>query len=157
MRSIFRITAYVFVLLVLPFVTVKSSHSSDFGLTVFIKGGRNPTIYGSSDMPDGTRFLVMLKRPWLPDAQERLAKGLAACDGGDCIPPGDKNGGPGILADIVRGTFEAGPFIFRGGELPPGRYPLEISLSHNSSAPKTNYNSIGLIGTVVYRGSVEIR
>lgn len=52
---------------------------------IFASGGVYPIINGSTDLPDGTRLLIILKKPWLPDGQQRLARGLPAC-GDDCFP-----------------------------------------------------------------------
>jgi hypothetical protein len=92
---------------------------------IFASGGVYPIINGSTDLPDGTRLLIILKKPWLPDGHQRLARGLPAC-GDDCFPadgPGQKGG---IVAMIKNGSFVAGPFSFNGKPFRPENYPLEI-------------------------------
>lgn len=86
-------------------------------------GGDMPTISGTATVPDGTVLLINIKRPWLPDGQERLAQGLAAC-GDSCLP---------ATADtVVRGgKFSSGPFSFAGKSFAPGVYPVEIFIYPN--------------------------
>jgi hypothetical protein len=88
-----------------------------------------PTVRGTTDMPNGTWLFIDFKKPWLPDAQQRIARGLPAC-GSDCIPA--ETGADHLLRATVvvqNGGFTAGPFSFKGQPIPPGTYPVEIKLS----------------------------
>src|SRR5580704_8612897 len=88
-----------------------------------------PMVKGATDMPDGTWLFVDFKKPWLPDAQQRIARGLPAC-GSDCIPA--ETGADhlvGATVEVQNGGFTAGPFSFKGQPIPPGIYSVEIKLS----------------------------
>jgi hypothetical protein len=97
--------------------------SVDFKISV--SGGVYPTIGGETNAPEGTRLLIYLKKPWLPDAQQRLAQGLAAC-GIDCFPATGPDHQFGIETIVKSGRFGAGPFSFNSRPFWPSVYPLEI-------------------------------
>jgi len=87
--------------------------------TVSVEGGLYPVIHGITDMPDGTQLFVNIKKPWLPDAQQRIAQGLPAC-GDDCSPATTRsNYLSGTIVAVRSGAFVAGPFSFRGQPFRP--------------------------------------
>jgi hypothetical protein len=97
---------------------------SDF--TVTVGGDLLPMIRGTADFTDGTQLFILIRKPWLPDAQERMARGQPAC-GDDCAPATTGEDHVfGAIAVVHEGKFVAGPFSFRGQPFKPGRYPLEI-------------------------------
>ena len=90
-------------------------------------GNAAPIINGTTDLPDGTKLSIMIPKPWLPDAQQRLARGLSACADNIC---GGASTGPdhrlGAIVDVKAGHFTAGPFSFEGKSFPPGTYSVQI-------------------------------
>lgn len=96
----------------------------DFALRV--SRSQFPIIEGRTNAPDGSTFIVVLKRPWLPDGNARLARGLSAC-GDDCFPAIDHTGAMGARVIVKNGGFFAGPFSFAGKPIAAGIYPIEIS------------------------------
>ncbi len=90
-----------------------------------VSGGVYPIISGETDAPDGTRIFVNLTKPLLPDAQQRMARGLAGC-GEDCVPATGPNHLFGVETVAKNGRFTAGPFSFGGEPFQPNIYPVEI-------------------------------
>jgi hypothetical protein len=103
-----------------------SPRSPPIHLQLVRSGGAKPILSGTTNLPDGAVLQVSLKKPWLPDGQERISIGMAACADGNCLPPGTPRGDTGDRMTIKSGTFQAGPFTFRGAPLGPGVYPIEI-------------------------------
>ena len=91
-----------------------------------VSGGARPIVTGTTNLPDGTHLSIELKKPWLPNAQERMAVGLAAC-GDDCFPLTTSGN---LLDDVVvrNGQFSDGPFTDKGAPLRPGTYVLEVQI-----------------------------
>jgi hypothetical protein len=81
-------------------------------------------ISGTTNLPDGMLLNVWLKKPWLPDARQRLAAGLAACSG-DCIPLIADHGSTTVT--VKSGRFSYGPISDKGAALTPSTYVLEIT------------------------------
>jgi hypothetical protein len=90
-----------------------------------VSGGTRPTVTGKTNLPDGTHLLLALRKPWLPNAKERLAAGLPAC--GDYCGPLTVSG-RSIADDVVvkNGRFSDGPFTDRGAALRTGIYNLDV-------------------------------
>lgn len=86
-----------------------------------------PILIGKTDVPDGTKLSFMIKKPWLPDGKERIARGIPACED-DCFPATDMKGG-WVNAIVRRGQFTAGPFSFGGKRFTPNKYILEIYIA----------------------------
>jgi hypothetical protein len=83
---------------------------------VVAEGMNYPIVHGTTNLPDGTILLVDLKKPWLPDGQERIARGLPACEG-DCISAEGPDRLIGATVVVKRGSFSAGPFSFKGNPI----------------------------------------
>jgi hypothetical protein len=92
---------------------------------ISIDGGNYPIIRGDTNLPNGTKLFINLKKPWLPNGAQRLAQGLAAC-GEDCLPATGPDHHLGINVIVQSGTFVAGPFSFNDRPFSPNIYPLEI-------------------------------
>jgi hypothetical protein len=88
--------------------------------SIFVEPRNPPIIRGTTSLPDGTPLIIVLKKPWLADGRERIARGVSAC-GEDCLPLEARS-------TVEQGRFAAGPFSFNGKPVPPGRYPIEIWL-----------------------------
>jgi hypothetical protein len=113
-----------------------------------------PIIKGITDMPDGTMLFVNVRKPWLPDGQQRVARGVPAC-GEDCFPA--TTGATyltGANVVVKRGNFAAGPFSFRGEPFPPGTYPLDISLMANLKT--ATVEQIRATGTILYTTTIDV-
>jgi hypothetical protein len=122
--------------------------------SISVSGGVYPTITASTNLPDGTQLLVNVKKPWLPDAQQRMARGLAAC-GEDCLPATGYDNQIGIVVKIKGGAFAAGPFSFLGQPFRPGVYPVEISLSADRAT--ATVEQIRAIGTVLFTAMIQVQ
>src|SRR5665213_288978 len=97
-----------------------------YSFQITATGGTMPVISGTTSVPDGTVLVINIKKPWLPDGQERITRGLAAC-GDNCLPAtGPAGESLGVDAVVKDGAFSAGPFSFANQPFPPGNYPLEI-------------------------------
>jgi len=104
--------------------------------------GLKPVVSATTNLPDGSILQVMVKKPWLPNGQERLAAGLAAC-GDNCLPPGAAPGQFGDRVAVKDGAFRAGPFTYSGAPLPPGSYPIEITLeTGDMSSPAALFHKV---------------
>ena len=113
-----------------------------------------PIVRGTTDIPDGTWLFIDFKKPWLPDAQQRIARGLPAC-GSDCVPAETgANHLLGATVGVQNGGFTAGPFSFKGQPIPPGLYPIEIKLSFDlkTATPEQIRSS----GAIVYQSNIEV-
>jgi hypothetical protein len=109
-------------------------------MDVSVSGGGRPSIAGTTNLPDGTRLMTMLQRPYMPDASARQARGLPACEP-DCVPVP----GPTDQVVVKNGHFEDGPFTDKGAGLPRGRYVLEIYMPATLQ-PKNVVDRIGARG-----------
>jgi len=119
-----------------------------------VEGGLYPVIHGITDMPDGTQLLVFVKKPWLPDSQQRLAQGLPAC-GEDCMPATTgSNYLIGAAVTVRGGAFVAGPFSFRGQPFRPETYSLEISLG--ADLKTATVEQIRAIGTTLFETTIQV-
>jgi hypothetical protein len=90
-----------------------------------ISGGARPVVTGTTNLPDGTHLWIALNKPLLPDGEERLAAGLAACED-DCLPRAAD--GKRLSDDVVvkNGRFSDGPFTDKGAALSAGTYILDV-------------------------------
>jgi hypothetical protein len=87
-----------------------------------------PSIIGDTDLPDETKLMVSIKKPHLPNAEARLAAGLAMCEE-NCIPAsGPKGQTLGTETTVLSGAFSAGPFSWNGKPFRPGSYEVEVFL-----------------------------
>jgi hypothetical protein len=98
--------------------SVAHSQSEHSHFNIFAEGIDHPIVRGVTNMPDGTNLTVVLKKPWLPDGQQRLERGLAACED-DCVPPEDS-------VIVKHGSFATRPFSFNGKAIRAGVYAIEI-------------------------------
>jgi hypothetical protein len=126
--------------------------AAHFAITV--SGGVYPTITGSTNLPDGTRLAIDIKKPWLPDGTQRIARGLPACGDNECFPANGPDGGMGVLVRVQSGSFVAGPFSFRGTPLEPGNYPLEIS--YGPLITEVPIEQLRAIGTVLFATTIYV-
>lgn len=87
-----------------------------------------PYIVGLTSLPDGTKLLVSINKPRLPNARELLAAGLPMCED-DCIPAsGPKGEVLGVSAVVQSGAFSAGPFSWSGKPFRQGTFDVDIFL-----------------------------
>lgn len=87
-----------------------------------------PSIIGETNMPDETKLMVSIKKPRLPNAEARLAAGLAMCEE-NCIPAsGPKGQTIGTESIVLSGAFSAGPFSWTGKPFRAGTYEVEVFL-----------------------------
>jgi TPR repeat protein len=122
-----------------PFVVV---------IDVSVSGGARPTVTGRTNLPDGTELYTWLKKPWLPNAKERLAVGLPACED-DCFPLQTSSklpDGVGLGVVVKNGHFSDGPFTDKGAALQPGEYVLEVSFYFATFQPANVRAIIGPLG-----------
>jgi hypothetical protein len=63
-------------------LSAKSQSPFVVAIETSVSGGARPTIRGTTNLPDGTHLWVDLRKPYLPNAKERLAVGLPAWAGG---------------------------------------------------------------------------
>lgn len=134
---------------------VGTPHSEELRpyFNVRVDGDSFPTVRITTNMPDGTWLFINVKKPWLPDADRRLARGLPACED-TCIAAMGPNGLIGVTLPVMQGTIVAGPFSFAAKPFRAGVYPVEISLSAD---PKTaTVEQIRAIGTVLFETRVRI-
>jgi hypothetical protein len=102
------------------------SGTRSFNMTLSATHSGIPTISGSTDLPDGTRLLISINKPRLPNARQLLAAGLPMCED-DCLPAsGPKGGVFGSPTSVVAGTFSAGPFSWAGKPFKNGTYEVEV-------------------------------
>ncbi len=99
---------------------VKSQYPFVVTIEASVSGGARPIITGTTNLPDGTHLQIYLQRPYLPNARERLAVGLAAC-GNTCVPLWAT-----VQVVVKNGQFRDGPFTDKGNALSPGTYVLEV-------------------------------
>jgi hypothetical protein len=135
--AVFAVTA-----LIGPFAQAQDNNVHHFKLTV--SGGSYPTISGTTDLPDGTKLFVYVLKPHLPDGQQRMARGLPACED-DCLPA--TYGVPPYVDPVVKnGAFLAGPFSFGGKPVRPNVYPIRISVVTNTSLDTVYISEIWMPG-----------
>jgi hypothetical protein len=103
-----------------------SQNNNVYHFKLTASGGPYPTISGTTDMPDGTKLLVTVMKPHLPDGQQRMARGLPACD--DMCGPADVRQTPYVEPVVKNGAFIAGPFAFGDRPVKPDSYPVRISV-----------------------------
>jgi hypothetical protein len=97
-----------------------AAEGRDYKITASAEGVGHPIVSGRADLPDGTILSVILKKPWLPDAQQRLSRGLPACED-DCLPSQDS-------VQVQQGIFRTRPFSFGDKPIRAGEYDIEIWL-----------------------------
>jgi hypothetical protein len=124
-----------------------ASASQPFVVTIetAVSNGARPIVTGTTNLPDGTHLWMRILKPYLPNAKERLAVGLAACED-NCLPFTTTND---VLQDEVvvkNGKFSDGPFTDKGAALSPNTYILEISLHIAAIEPPDVHAIIGSLG-----------
>lgn len=106
----------------------KSSQARTYDLDISATRGGFPSIVGSTNLPDGTKLLVSIKKRRLPNANERLATGLAMCED-DCLPAsGPKGERLGVATTVLSGAFSAGPFSWGEKPFRQGNFEVEVYL-----------------------------
>jgi hypothetical protein len=98
-------------------------------------------------------LLVMVKKPWLPDGAQRLARGEPACER-DCVAAMGPNGLIGQIVTVKNGHFAAGPFSFRGAPFVSGNYPVEISFSPDITTASPD--ELRLMGIVIHNSLIRV-
>lgn len=99
-----------------------------YNMTLSASKGEFPNIVGLTDLPDGTKLLVSITKPRLPNARELLAAGRPMCED-DCVPAsGPKGEVLGVATTAQAGVFSAGPFSWAGKPFRPGTFEVEIFL-----------------------------
>ena len=136
------------------FARIDEGFSQQSHFTISVGGGLLPIIIGTTDLPDATELFVNVKKPWLPDGAQRVARGLPAC-GEDCIPAeAGADHLMGATVTVRNRSFTAGPFSFKGEPFKPGTYPIEIS---TSADPKTaTLEQIRAMGTLLYASTIQV-
>jgi hypothetical protein len=104
-----------------------AERSNPYRLTISTTGGARPTIRGTANLPDHTKLMIIINKPWLPDGQRRLAAGLPACEDrcGYAVSEPDAAGSVNLTM-VTNGRFTIGPFSFGDAPFRPGIYPVEI-------------------------------
>ena len=101
-----------------------------------------PFLSGKIGLPDGAIVQIQLQKPWLPDAKQRLARGLPACEE-NCIGPGEPGFfGEGAQVELRNGQFKTERLsLAAGAPLIAGVYKMTVILeTGNFSSPiKTIY------------------
>jgi hypothetical protein len=106
----------------------EGSEDRTYNLTLTATRSNFPNIVGSTNLPDGTKLLVSINKPRLPNARELLAAGLPMCEE-DCLPAsGPKGETLGVGTVVLSGAFSAGPFSWRGKPFRQGAFEVEIFL-----------------------------
>jgi hypothetical protein len=105
---------------------VAQAQDRQYHFQLSVSPGPYPTIRGLTDMPDGTKLLVTVMKPHLPDGQQRLARGLPACD--EMCGPARILQTPYVDPVVKNGIFIAGPFSFGDQPFEPDIYPVRISV-----------------------------
>ncbi|WIG52220.1 MAG: hypothetical protein OJF48_003138 [Afipia sp.] len=99
-----------------------------YNITLTATKGEFPIIIGRTDLPDGTKLLVSITKPRLPNARELLSSGRPMCED-DCLPAaGPKGEVLGVATTALAGAFSAGPFSWAGKPFRPGTFEVEIFL-----------------------------
>jgi hypothetical protein len=98
-----------------------------------VSEGARPIVSGTTNLPDGTQLTILIRKPRLPNAEERLGVDLAAC-GDDCSSSTATGTALGGVA-VKNGQFRDGPFTDKGDALSPGTYVLEIMIPEAASQP----------------------
>jgi hypothetical protein len=132
-------------------LAMSAAQGQNFQINVFANGAEHPVIRGSTNLPDGTNLTVVLKKPWLPDGQQRIARGVPACEE-NCVPAEDN-------VAVRRGVFETKPFSFNQKPIRAGTYEVEVWTPARPSETLTQYrlrNPI-FVGTVEVPGSSAAR
>ena len=131
-----------------------ASFSQQPRFVISVDGGLLPVITGVTDLPDGTELFVNVKKPWLSDGAQRIARGISAC-GEDCLSAeAGANHLIGVTVTVRNRSFSAGPFSFKGAPFSPGTYPVEIS---TSADPKTaTPDQIRAIGKLLYASAIRV-
>ena len=131
-----------------PMTPVTVSQPFVVAIDASVSGGARPIVTGTTNLPDGTQLFIVLQKPWLPNAKERLAVGLPAC-ADDCFPLQTNSTLPnGVSLGVVvkNGHFSDGPFTHRGAALPPGEYVLEVNVYYATDQPADVRAIIGPLG-----------
>jgi hypothetical protein len=100
--------------------------SKTYRFNLIATSGPYPTIRGMTDLPEGTKLLVTVMTAQAPDAQQRRARGLPACEGG--CGPAQTRQRPYVDPIVKDGSFSAGPFSFSDDAVRPNLYPIRISV-----------------------------
>jgi hypothetical protein len=112
--------------------------------------GPYPTIRGLTDLPDGTKVMVQVMKSHLPDGQQRMARGLPACDG--MCGPAETRQKPYIDPVVRNGIFIAGPFSFGDRPFKADIYPVRITV-----VPQTiSDESLDAMNRPVYIGEIRM-
>jgi hypothetical protein len=121
-----------------------------FRFQLSASSGPYPTIRALTDLPDGTKVMVTLLKPHLPDGQQRMARGLPACD--DMCGPAEVRQKPYVDPVVRNGVFIAGPFSFGDHPLKPDTYPVRITIVPE----KITDASLDAMNHPVYVGDIRI-
>jgi hypothetical protein len=102
--------------------------SRNYDLALSATRSSFPNIVGKTNLPDGTKLLVSINKPRLPNAKELLAAGLAMCEE-NCLPAsGPKGETLGVATTVLAGAFSAGPFSWAGKPFRQDIFEVEIYL-----------------------------
>jgi hypothetical protein len=121
-----------------------------FHFQLSASSGPYPTIRGLTDLPDGTKVMVTLLKPHLPDGQQRMARGLPACE--DMCGPAEVRQKPYVDPVVRNGIFIAGPFSFGDHPLKSDIYPIRITIVPE----KITDASLDAMNHPVYLGEIRI-
>jgi|GEM_PF-5593485 len=102
--------------------------TNGYDLKISATHGNFPYIIGLTNLPEGTKLLISIKKPRLPDARELLAAGLPMCED-NCIPASGPNGEVlGVSSVVQSGKFLAGPFSWGGKPFWQGTFEVDVLL-----------------------------
>jgi len=124
-----------------------------------------PVIDGISDIPDGATIMIMVLRPMLPDAAERIARGIPGCVGGVCDPAILKDGTGAdymLSAKIKYGHFSIGPLSLGHAPFYPGVYSIQVYLPVGRLPSATTPAEAAArwadsLSTPIYRANLTLR
>jgi len=121
MRVLF-VTVFIALLTAMP----QSSRAASYDFHLSISGGTRPIITGTANIQDGRQLVFVVQKPYLPDAIQRLSRGLPACKD-NCLPADVE--GKAATTIVKDGRFSIGPFTFRGAPFGPAKYLLLIYIA----------------------------
>lgn len=98
----------------------------NYNMTLSATHNGFPYIIGSTDLPEGTKLLVSIKKPRLPNASELAASGRPMCE--DNCRPATAPDGELSSTTVQSGAFAAGPFSWEGKPFWEGKFEVDVFL-----------------------------
>jgi hypothetical protein len=124
--NVLKIFGITLAILIVPFSVAAQAQNAQYHFQLTATAGPYPTIRGTTDIPEGTKLFVMVLKPHLPDGEQRMARGLSACE--DACGFAETRQKRYVDPIVKNGAFVAGPFSFGNQPLKPDSYPVRISV-----------------------------